>query len=93
VKSSGKDEGNQVRMHLSLKTFDELLPSGENRRVASPRGPVAQLGARFHGMEEVIGSIPIRSTKPSQQLRAKLPGTLAIFRERSGYFPMSPDPR
>jgi hypothetical protein len=24
---------------------------------------VAQLGARFHGMEEVIGSIPIRSTK------------------------------
>ncbi len=27
------------------------------------RGPVAQLGARFHGMEEVIGSNPIRSTK------------------------------
>ena len=27
-----------------------------------PSGPVAQLGARFHGMEEVIGSIPIRST-------------------------------
>ena len=26
------------------------------------RGPVAQLGARFHGMEEVIGSNPIRST-------------------------------
>ena len=25
---------------------------------------MAQLGARFHGMEEVIGSIPIRSTKP-----------------------------
>ena len=23
---------------------------------------MAQLGARFHGMEEVIGSIPIRST-------------------------------
>ena len=28
-------------------------------------GPVAQLGARFHGMEEVIGSIPIRSTNQS----------------------------
>ena len=28
-------------------------------------GPVAQLGARFHGMEEVIGSIPIRSTNNS----------------------------
>jgi hypothetical protein len=26
---------------------------------------VAQLGARFHGMEEVIGSIPIRSTNNS----------------------------
>ena len=30
-------------------------------------GPVAQLGARFHGMEEVIGSIPIRSTKQPLQ--------------------------
>src|SRR6185437_15420404 len=27
------------------------------------RGPVAQLGARFHGMEEVKGSNPFRSTK------------------------------
>jgi hypothetical protein len=26
---------------------------------------VAQLGARFHGMEEVVGSIPTRSTKSS----------------------------
>ncbi len=31
-------------------------------------GPVAQLGARFHGMEEVIGSIPIRSTNPFKHL-------------------------
>ena len=30
---------------------------------ALKRGPVAQLGARFHGMEEVVGSIPTRSTK------------------------------
>src|SRR5436190_6387320 len=28
-------------------------------------GPVAQLGARFHGMEEVDGSNPSRSTSPS----------------------------
>ena len=28
-------------------------------------GPVAQLGARFHGMEEVVGSNPTRSTKSS----------------------------
>ena len=33
----------------------------------SRRGPVAQLGARFHGMEEVIGSIPIRSTNQPLQ--------------------------
>jgi hypothetical protein len=33
--------------------IDKVLPKS---------GPVAQLGARFHGMEEVIGSIPIRST-------------------------------
>jgi|ERR1700691_4771933 hypothetical protein len=32
------------------------------------RGPVAQLGARFHGMEEVVGSIPTRSTIFSQYL-------------------------
>ncbi len=29
-----------------------------------PQGPVAQLGARFHGMEEVEGSNPSRSTNP-----------------------------
>ncbi len=29
-------------------------------------GPVAQLGARFHGMEEVAGSIPARSTNISR---------------------------
>jgi hypothetical protein len=34
-------------------------------------GPVAQLGARFHGMEEVIGSIPIRSTNQFNKLDGK----------------------
>jgi hypothetical protein len=29
---------------------------------------VAQLGARFHGMEEVVGSIPTRSTKTINNL-------------------------
>ena len=29
---------------------------------------MAQLGARFHGMEEVVGSIPTRSTKSLNQL-------------------------
>ena len=32
------------------------------RRTIHQSGPVAQLGARFHGMEEVVGSIPTRST-------------------------------
>jgi hypothetical protein len=36
--------------------------SARIERVLPKSGPVAQLGARFHGMEEVIGSIPIRST-------------------------------
>ncbi len=31
-------------------------------------GPVAQLGARFHGMEEVKGSNPFRSTKTFHRL-------------------------
>ena len=30
--------------------------------VSHQDGPVAQLGARFHGMEEVVGSNPTRST-------------------------------
>jgi hypothetical protein len=51
--------------------FDESASTGENKKVATPRcGPVAQLGARFHGMEEVIGSIPIRSTNYINNLEA-----------------------
>ncbi len=33
---------------------------------------MAQLGARFHGMEEVIGSIPIRSTNKPHNLRIQI---------------------
>ena len=44
--------------------FDERPPLLDNRKQSFPEsGPVAQLGARFHGMEEVAGSIPARSTK------------------------------
>jgi hypothetical protein len=42
-------------------------------RALLPRGPVAQLGARFHGMEEVKGSNPFRSTKTFQTLTAPSP--------------------
>ena len=33
------------------------------RRARTFPGPLAQLGERLHGMEEVDGSIPLRSTK------------------------------
>jgi hypothetical protein len=42
--------------------FDGLDMLQQNKGCSTLCGPVAQLGARFHGMEEVIGSIPIRST-------------------------------
>jgi hypothetical protein len=35
-----------------------------SKSLKSKLGPVAQLGARFHGMEEVVGSNPTRSTNP-----------------------------
>src|SRR6266478_5177712 len=44
--------------------------SARIERVLPESGPVAQLGARFHGMEEVIGSIPIRSTNYFNYLEA-----------------------
>ena len=50
-------------------------------------GPVAQLGARFHGMEEVVGSIPTRSTISLKNLgpllhpdSARRPKPCAAFR-------------
>jgi hypothetical protein len=43
-------------------TLTNGVRSSRIERVLPKSGPVAQLGARFHGMEEVIGSIPIRST-------------------------------
>ena len=46
---------------LHNMTFDDYGTLGENINNPSS-GPVAQLGARFHGMEEVVGSIPTRST-------------------------------
>ncbi len=59
-----------------------------------PSGPVAQLGARLHGMEEVEGSSPSRSTTVSSRTRcfdAAFAGA-SLDRERSpvaltGLFP------
>src|SRR6187399_1387488 len=48
---------------LFVPNSEQICYSGSS----CSRGPVAQLGARFHGMEEVIGSNPIRSTKSLQR--------------------------
>ena len=49
-------------MVATCGAFDGLGMLQQNKGCSFLCGPVAQLGARFHGMEEVIGSIPIRST-------------------------------
>jgi hypothetical protein len=49
-------------------TLTKALRSARIEEVLPKSGPVAQLGARFHGMEEVIGSIPIRSTNKPNNL-------------------------
>jgi hypothetical protein len=60
------------------------------RHFCRNRGPVAQLGARFHGMEEVVGSIPTRSTKSLNNLdgaSARKPGVcvmVCVITRRSG---------
>jgi hypothetical protein len=43
------------------------------KSLSSKRGPVAQLGARFHGMEEVVGSNPTRSTNLLPSIHAGFP--------------------
>ena len=50
------------RKEPELPRLTWLAASARMDKVLPLSGPVAQLGARFHGMEEVIGSIPIRST-------------------------------
>ena len=51
-----------------FESFDSGLQLSKNRISDHLWGPVAQLGARFHGMEEVVGSIPTRSTKSLNKL-------------------------
>src|SRR5882757_4079602 len=51
-------------------TLTNAQQSARIEGVLPESGPVAQLGARFHGMEEVIGSIPIRSTKKPHKIES-----------------------
>jgi hypothetical protein len=56
--------------------FDGLGMLRQNKGCRRLCGPVAQLGARFHGMEEVTGSIPVRSTNQTNNLdRPEVPGS------------------
>ena len=45
----------------------------------SRHGPVAQLGARLNGIQEVTGSIPVRSTNLSNILGLSKPNLRVIF--------------
>src|SRR3954453_6808147 len=53
----------------------------ENKEVASQKhvGLWRSLGARFHGMEEVVGSIPTRSTKSNQQFSSPSSNFTGLF--------------
>jgi hypothetical protein len=46
-----------------MSGWEKIQEALNSQRHPFASGPVAQLGARFHGMEEVVGSIPTRSTK------------------------------
>ena len=52
-----------AKMNEQLPSRPTCRSDNRRKRFCFNRGPVAQLGARFHGMEEVVGSIPTRSTK------------------------------
>src|SRR6266478_3904476 len=57
------------RRGMPAAKMNSYLPRsrfGERGLFVFNRGPVAQLGARFHGMEEVVGSIPTAPTKSLQ---------------------------
>ena len=58
----------RCRVDKFPSTLTNIELSARIERVLPKSGPVAQLGARFHGMEEVIGSIPIRSTNKPNNL-------------------------
>ena len=58
-RSRGQRPSNCPR--ATVARFDRSRIASYNRKF-SPRGPVAQLGARVNGIHEVTGSIPVWST-------------------------------
>ena len=74
------DKFPQSRSKL-FKTRRSLTDEAESARIEEvlpESGPVAQLGARFHGMEEVTGSIPVRSTKQPSTISGLAPAFALI---------------
>jgi hypothetical protein len=49
--------------HCEAIGFNYLTYLRTDRKLPRPRGAIAQLGERLHGMQEVGGSIPPGSTK------------------------------
>ena len=60
---------NRPNPELTPETPELLEPLDPSARMNGSSiltdGPVAQLGARLNGIQEVTGSIPVRSTTPS----------------------------
>jgi hypothetical protein len=75
------DNGNALRIAQrscgAARHIDEKPWVTEDKESLPHSGPVAQLGARFHGMEEVAGSIPARSTKSFQAFSRSPPKPFA----------------
>src|SRR3954447_22292669 len=85
--------GGADRKHVILpcrsRRFDEGTTAALESHVRSvcTDGPVAQLGARLNGIQEVTGSIPVRSTTlrspaPVSELRVASHPSLSISGER-----------
>ncbi len=80
-----------ISIRVSPRCWRFLCNSVQWRFVLTPNGPVAQLGARLNGIQEVTGSIPVRSTNlrsrelmPKRELRLGEPreGCLAVAAKR-----------
>jgi hypothetical protein len=64
---AGGADRKQAIVACRERPFDRAPTAALESYVRSSRtdGPVAQLGARLNGIQEVTGSIPVRSTTPS----------------------------
>ena len=63
------DVPHEVRSKQPRPSLRQRSPGGAT---ISPRGAIAQLGERLHGMQEVAGSIPAGSIEPSSSERARI---------------------